>query len=413
MKLVEGLLRAEFRRRDPGVPASRDEMLARVARVRRRRGAAAAGFAAVGLATSMIGVAAVMLPVGLPGSAGQFAGSGGDTGTPRYTGELINVIFTDADHGYALQEYCGQVLPPADVPSDAPTPDLHQQCRSQLLVTADSGRSWRERTLPGDPATKDTGVEIVPFHSLMFWVDEPGTLALGGWDRRYWTTTDGGRTWHESSTPRDVGPASSLAVFGRGDRPAFLATYPPGRVPNDRPKTPVLAASDGSFWVPCADTSPCAQVTRDQGQTWQTQPLGGSVTAVAWVATANGQTVYAGARDGSEPRLLRSTDGGTSWALVPDVTGLPEHSVGTVLPNGDLVMIAASETSGMYRLKPGATTLEKFATALAHPSTPYLTGGVLVAGPMWAESAEPDLTSLVSVSPDNGVTWFTVPAPTA
>ncbi len=107
MKRVEDLLREEFRRRDPGVPTSRDEMLARVARVRRRRSAATAG-----LATVVVGVAAAVA-VGLHGSTGQSVGGGGDTGTPQYTGELTNVIFTDASHGYVLQEYCGLVLPPA------------------------------------------------------------------------------------------------------------------------------------------------------------------------------------------------------------------------------------------------------------------------------------------------------------
>jgi hypothetical protein len=42
----------------------------------------------------------------------------------------------------------------------------------------------------------------------------------------------------------------------------------------------------------------------------------------------------------------------------------------------------------MYRLRAGTATLEKFATAPAHPSTPYLTGGVLVGGRMWTESDE-------------------------
>jgi len=410
VKRVEDLLREELRRRDPGVPASREEMLARVARVRRRRRSAATA----GLATVVVGAVAAVT-VGLHGSAGQSAAGDGDTGTPQYTGELTNAIFTDARHGYVLQEYCGLIWPAQDPPPDGPTPDVHRQCRPQLLVTADGGHNWQERALPGDPAIKDAGVEIVQFHSLMFWVDRPGTLALGGWDRRYWTTTNGGQTWHESSTPRDVGPTGSLAVFGPGDRLTFLATYPPGHIPSDgwSKDNPVFAASDGSFWVTCATTSPCVQVTRDQGQTWRTQPLGGSVTAAEWVATANGQTVYAGARDGSEARLLRSTDGGETWAPVPDVTGLPEHTAGgTVLPNGDLVMIAATEAGGMYRLEAGTATVEKVATAPAHPSTPYLTGGVLVAGPMWAESGQPDLESLVSVSPDNGSTWLAVPAPT-
>src|SRR5262245_20650400 len=118
-------------------------MLARVASVRRRRGAATAGLATV----VVIGVAAA-LAVGLHGSTGQSLEGAGGRGTPQYTGELTNVIFTDVDHGYVLQEYCGQDLPPQGVPSDEPTPNLHRQCRSQLLVTADGGRNWHERALP-------------------------------------------------------------------------------------------------------------------------------------------------------------------------------------------------------------------------------------------------------------------------
>lgn len=413
MERVEDLLREEFRRPDPGVPTSRDEMLARVARARRRRGAAGLATLSAGLATLAVGVAAAAIAVTLNGPFGPSgAGVGGDDGIPRYIGTPINVIFTDARHGFAVQEYCSQVLPAQEVPSDQPTPDIHQQCRSQLLATADGGRSWQERTLPGDPATKDAGVDLTYGHSLMFWVDRPGSLALGGWNRRYWTTTDGGQTWLASPTLRDTGPAGSLAVFDRSDRLTFLATYPPGRSPGgiDKGDGPITAASDGSFWVTCGDDSPCVRVTRDEGRTWQAKSIGNSVSAADWVATADGETVFAGVRDAAGPGLMRSTDGGTTWTAVPGVT--LRGGGGVVLPNDDLFMIAATEEGGVYRLEAGATALEKIAGTPAGPTVLYRSGRVLVAAAP-AESGTSNLDSVISVSADGGATWQDVPAPTA
>jgi hypothetical protein len=407
VRRVEDLLREEFQRPDPGVPASRDQMLARVARARRRRSVAVAG-----LATVAVGVAAAGVLLGLNGPSGQSVGAEPDI--PQYTGELVNMIFTDTSHGFALQQYCSLRVPAGELPSGAPTPDVHRQCQSQLLETTDGGRNWEERTMPAEPATKDAGVDIVEGHSLMLWMAQPGTLALGSWDRRYWTTTDGGRTWRESGTPRDTGPAGSMAYFGTADQLAFLATYPPDRGPSGHPLTKnfqLSTASDGSVWIACV-SEPCVRVTHDQGKTWETRLVGGAAGGVDWVASGDGTTVYAGLReDGLPARLVRSTNSGQSWTTLPAVTLRANSTI--ALPNGDLIMAEASLEGGLYRLKAGATAVEKLPGGPAHAAVLYRTGGVLVAATVWAESDEPALNSVVSISTDGGSTWRSVPAPGA
>src|SRR5262245_45855527 len=121
VRRIEDLLRAEFGRAD--APASRpDAMLARVARARRRRVAAAATGGGALLAGLAVAVYAA-LPGILPGSAP--AGDG--VPTRLYSDELINTIFTDEQHGYAVQQRCS-VDQITGVPDGAPTPDVHEQC---------------------------------------------------------------------------------------------------------------------------------------------------------------------------------------------------------------------------------------------------------------------------------------------
>jgi photosystem II stability/assembly factor-like uncharacterized protein len=129
------------------------------------------------------------------------------------------------------------------------------------------------------------------------------------------------------------------------------------------------------------------------------------------VATSHGHTVYASVRTGTGSRLVRSTDGGTTWA---DVLGLAQPSAsGLVLSNGDLVLAQASDEGGMYRLAAGASTLEKLSGAPAHPNVLYLSAGVVVAAQAWEQRDDPDLGSVVSVSADGGMTWTAVPPPPA
>jgi len=170
---TEQLLREELRR-DGGPTPDRDAMLAGVARARRRRTAAVTGAA---LAVAGLVGAAVLTTTGWP-AAGTQAGS--ELGNRLYSNQLINVVFTDTAHGYAIQQYCSADNV-AEVPSDGETPDLHEECANHLVATADGGRTWEQRAaLPGDPATKDAGVDIVLGRSLMLWRNSPATIALGG-----------------------------------------------------------------------------------------------------------------------------------------------------------------------------------------------------------------------------------------
>jgi photosystem II stability/assembly factor-like uncharacterized protein len=286
---------------------------------------------------------------------------------------------------------------------------VHQESTAQLLVTADAGNTWQARALPGDPATKDAGVDLVAGHSLMLWLDGTGRLALGGYNQRYWTTSDSGATWQESATPRDTGPGASLATFAADDRLTFLTTPPPGGVPVKKTDpNPVIPATDGSFWTACG-TGGCVRVTRDHGATWQTLSTMDDVTAVDWVASYDGRTVYASVHSGATTRLVRSTDGGTVWARVLEL-GHPAAS-GLALPDGGLILAEASEAGGVYQLPSGTTQLRKLDGAPTHPSVLYLSGGVAVAAQAWDQRDEPNLGSLASISTNGGTAWTTVPVP--
>jgi hypothetical protein len=396
---IEDMLREEFRSADRPAP-ERDAMLARVAKVRQRR---MAGVVA-GCGVVVAGVAVTVVSILQPNPPEAQYGS--DLPPRLFSDELINTVFTDHQHGYVVQQRCSMDIP-GDVPDASPTPDVHQECSSQLLVTTDAGRTWKARTLPAEPATKDAGVELIRGHSLMLWVDTTGRLAFGGWDRRYWSTADGGSTWQESSSARNIGPAGSLGTFGADDKLTFLTTPPPDTVGE---KNPIVPATDGSFWVACT-AGPCVRVTRDHGSTWQTLSTVDSATVVEWLATSDGHTVYAAVRTGAGSRLIRSTDGGARWTDVLDLA--QPGAGGLALANGDLILAHASEAGGVYRLKKGASVLQKLPDAPAHPNALYVTGGIVVAAQAWDQQDHPDLGSVVSVSADGGTTWTAVPAPPA
>jgi len=401
MRQFEDRLRAELSRTEAIVTVSKETMLARVARARRRRTLTAGIGALAGCALALTIIVPTLSGGGPLGTA--------STG-PRliHQGELVNVVFTDSTHGYALQQRCTMLHPADLLPNPQGTPDVKRECEATLVATSDAGATWEERAVPAPPAHKDAGVELVDGHSMMLWVPTPGTLAMGTWKRRYWTTTDGGVTWQESPSPYELGPPGSYGILGANNQHVFLASAPP----DVGFKSPVVAASDGSYWIRC-EGSPCVRVSRDQGQTWQTIQVQQPGNASWWVATADGQTVYVGVRDSSNTNetLVRSTDGGVTWAPVPGVTMPFRGSGPVVMPNGDLILSRASAEVGLFRLAAGTTTFQQVTGIPANASVIYLTGGWLVAATVHGESETPDLNHLAYVSPDNGVTWIPVPKP--
>lgn len=417
MERIEQMLRDELRRTDAVKPATRDVMLARVTKARRQRAAAVAGFAALA-----VGTAATAVTLGL-GDAGRSGARPGGDGVPppQYSLRLTGVLFTDHDHGYVVQERCTISFPEGTgAPEGGPTPRTDTECRSHLLATADAGRSWQVRPLPTEPPGKDAGDIEFSGRSILLWTPGAGVVAVGGPDRRYWTSDDGARTWRESDTARPVGPPASVGVVGPDGKPTFLATFPPGGRDAVGPKNPLVGATDGSFWVSCRDAA-CVRVTRDRGQTWQTVPVRDTVLSVDWVATVDGRTVYAGVRDRAGPRVLRSTDAGATWTEAArldgaDADGNPipaeRGALGCALDGGDLVVVLAGG-GGTYRLPAGATTVRKVTGAPDHAGVLYTTGGWLVATHVHATGDRPDLGSVGSLSPDNGRTWQAIQPPPA
>src|SRR5262245_8484134 len=80
----------------------------------------------------------------LSGAMTSHSGQQTGNGLParQYSAELLNALFLDPQHGFVLQERCS-IDAPVELPAGAPTPDVHRECASQLLVTADAGQTWQ------------------------------------------------------------------------------------------------------------------------------------------------------------------------------------------------------------------------------------------------------------------------------
>jgi photosystem II stability/assembly factor-like uncharacterized protein len=379
---------------------SREVMLARVVRVRKRRMVLATTAAAV------TAVLAVTAAAPLIGRAGQ--DEAGAKPRVSHQANLMNVIFQDPSHGYVVQERC-TMLDYRDEPGSTPavSPNVEITCRWALLKTADAGRTWQERPLPAEPATENTGFRLNPSRSLMFWAPEPGVLALGTAGRRYWTSADGGETWSQAPDQYEVPPEGWVSLHGTKDEPVFLKSAPdaePG-------KWPIVTASDGSYWLPCLPLNQpplCVTVSRDLGDTWQRLPVDPAGHEVTFVATYDGRTVFAGI--GGQPgRLMRSQDGGQTWQAVP-APAQPALTGADVLalPNGDLLMTISRAEGGMVRIRPDGG-IEEITGAPKHTGWMYHSGGVIVAPGFGEMRQDPQVPPVAWISSDNGATWIAVP----
>lgn len=338
----------------PPEPSARTlgAVLARAARLRRRRLASALGVVAVG--AMALGVAVGLVASG-PTASQTFAAFDSQTGllalgTPVPSTDLVSVVFVGQLRGFALVVHSAQTV---------------------LAVSTDGGESWSvaDASLPvGFPAQFEFSDAV---HGYL-WGGPPspsGTVPL-------WVTSDGGRTWARAG----VGPVvSDVSAIGP-DVWAVVGTCPISA--SAGPSCPVsveISTDNGQTWSPAGAAPPLtenpevsvsdenielARITRtrayvlsfasragapgtsgaltftaDAGQTWAArldpcpsyfdfgEQMAASGTEDLWMVCASQASA------GSQAKALyRSSDGGVQWALAA-AANAPVLTGGTSLPS--------------------------------------------------------------------------------
>jgi photosystem II stability/assembly factor-like uncharacterized protein len=291
-----------------------------------------------------------------------------------------------------------------------------------LYISHDEGTSWISTTLPADPflvnalaispgfgsdqtlfagtseglcRSTDGGMtwEIVPDYpglpvrSLAIspgWPTHP--VLLAGTDQGVYRTLDGGATWTrsegfaiQSTLPIALSPGGDLLVTGTYRHGVYGSTndgsswFPLGLQNQnyynitDVSISPAYAA-DRTMFAGQASTiaiGGVVQRTTDGGATWElvfgTDYIGAVAISPQYAAD---RTVYAAGAGG---RVVKSEDGGDTWAAVGDWPPDASYPVRLVaLPANypaDSTLFAAGG-QGFWRLPPGATTWQAAATGL-------------------------------------------------
>ncbi|GIJ71081.1 hypothetical protein [Virgisporangium ochraceum] len=327
-----------------------DTIRRRAVRVRRRRRHTVSSVVA---GVTALVVAAVGLSVG-PDGGGRKAGpaptpttSPGfdpDAGWPRWTA----VVAARADELYTVVERC-------------------RACGSELLVSADGGRTWTPRATPPRPDDRGTEPRTVALTPLapgvLMWseavtVNLPDLLSSGSPGasippgvERNWVTLDGGRTWRrptiaeqpvaavpagtrpvDCAALREEKPCPFYAVDPATGRFARLANQPTGFRYEGWWSAQTDVPVGGHLWIPGLDPAtlkPAVASSTDGGATWTTHVFAGGVSAdddgrgvagkyLPTVAAGTGTTAHAliySADDRLAP--YRTTDGGRTWEPVP------------------------------------------------------------------------------------------------
>ena len=299
--------------------------------------------------TTLMGLAVVLAMVGF--------------GVPVLTGQTAQL--SEADKGSVM-----------DVPSAWHFKDIRHgvmlyaesiqdRCQAVVRVTDDSGRSWSgPRPAPCRLDEQGKPSQFV----LMLDADTILTFTPDGPPH---ISHDAGRTWRPHTVETltvDRIPVWTDVMYGCVDStvcrdPNQLRWYEPASGNRLRLRTlpdleQVLGTPmwgrDGSLWIPgrTPDGKYAVAVSRDQGRTWQTRPIGLQVnpqddaTPGLMVATRDGRTAYAFRDDPTLDNVLfRTVDGGETWQRIT-TEAMPYSPYnwmsGYVAKDGTLVL----ETSG-------------------------------------------------------------------
>jgi photosystem II stability/assembly factor-like uncharacterized protein len=350
-----------------------EELRGRARQRRRRRSTVTV--AALALVTAGFGVPVLAGQTGEEPSAGKV-----DTGPAR---SPTGWHFLDTRHGV--------------VSYAEPAPSGEDGCRATVRVTDDGGRTWsgprKAPCRPDGPGDPRQFVLMLDSHTIL-------TFAPDG---AYHISHDAGRTWRPHQVETGVAdriPVWTEVVHGCIDStacrdPGQLRWYDPAtgnrvQLRNGPDLERVLSTPswgrDGSLWVPgrTSDGQYAVAVSRDQGRTWQTQPIGLKVdsrddaTSGLMVATRDGRRAYAVRDDMTLDNVLfRTVDGGRNWRRV--TTDAEPHSpynwlTGYVAADGTLVL----ETSG--HAWPWQASRDDGRTVTALPDFPPFSQVFVVAG---------------------------------
>ncbi|MBV1852124.1 hypothetical protein [Catellatospora tritici] len=260
--------------------------------------------------------------------------------------------FSDAQHGYALFQWCG---------------DDGYDCTGRLLATADGGRTWQRRNLP---VAKARGIQLYQStpQQVIIWTDPAG----------YQLSTDGGHTYGPATEVMPRQHAGALARYGLewpGDNQGDpqLLEFATGRrltVPDGFEVATAWTTPDSTVWVTRPGPPKRTARTTDGGLTWQTiavpeQP-GRSVWSLSvlqsadrrdtWLvgmqdppSTGGGTAVLRGSvlKATGMPLLWRLAD--AAWVPVP-ITGIEEqpNQQYTLAAAGDGLLALAGPEDGVY-----------------------------------------------------------------
>lgn len=162
-----------------------------------------------------------------------------------------------------------------------------------ILRTMEGGRTWQPRPIPGTEALDFRDIDATDEHTAF-------ALSIGPGDAsRIYKTTDGGEHWTLSFSNGEPKAFFDAMAFWSRDR---------GLAVSD--------SVDGRFFI---------VVTADGGRTWSRAPLEGLPPALpnegcfaasgTNVATWGTQHAWIGTGAAAEARVLRTTDGGQTWAI--------------------------------------------------------------------------------------------------
>lgn len=201
---------------------------------------------------------------------------------------------------------------------------------ARIYKTTDGGATWTQQY-------RNTGVGAF-FNSIAFWDADNGVAACDpvGGSFLIVTTTDGGATWNEV-------PAANLPA----PKPNEYAGF------GDTGGTTLFVEGKNKAWFGTGNAAPIRVIkSTDQGKTWTSVstplPTSGDFSGISTVAFADSLTGFAGGYKSSysktETMLVKTTDGGQSWNLVP---ALNLHlSTLQFVPNTNNNMLVASSAQG-------------------------------------------------------------------